>query len=1504
MEPEDPSNITNMDLFEHQKENIQPLKRGRSARMLAKVFGPSDSQSSNPSSSGISSGLSSNSADISAEQNTTNWLQIQKDKFEEQISKVNLEEDDDPLDVYFNYSKWLVEVFPASKGNSIVIKALETPLRLFKSHERYRNDPRLLKMWLWYIELINQSQEEIFQYLLSNQIGASLSLFYEEYAKLLEANLDFSKADQIFQLGINRNAQPLLKLKKGYSLFQQRLVEYTKLQIESDSLPQSNTNFNPPDQKLSTVSSSHRKILGVKESSEIALSVQANTNRSYPNNIGSSTASSHSKIKVYRDNPLLDNSEPSSFLSDQKWPEIGTDTSRRKENILESSKWRGQRIPQLAPNLHSNNHNHSNLSRNNQNPSSFKVFQDKTETSSNQATLSDSAQVARPVLASKAVDQSPRNSSLLDKLNSENPSSSLKASPSAKGLLEKESLSKPKEKTYYDLNLIYPGVNISDGLDLFSNVVTKKAERSIEEARSTMSRYIVPSSSSISKSRTVVPKEHSVNASSQRKNKIKRLETITAFDTDSTIILDKSKKPDTRALAGNESFDSQNSDSQPINISSPTIHTIDAQRQMLEIWQGNADSSDGEMTKEFEIMEANQKLTNNPDTNDDYQFTMGPVAPNKIPKDHSFGLLKKSNQGQASTSSFSVFRDEEENKENVLPNKHAENAPHIAEPQKLAKSSNISILNEEKRNQHEQGQAKQNRKVLQEKKAISLDCASPENNKNHFPTFHDENREPSISFQQNQQTTSASKSLENEYNTIPTSKLQVIPGAHTLDSMTAMSNLGYIETSMDSNILYTSSLNDPGFGKSSFTDFPVPVTKIMNQTTVPITPKFPKSENQDFEYYGSSDDYSNIQFNDQTTEQSTNSISVTTSGFLDTNSKGLNHESRSIDHNNMTTENSFLANSLYTNKSEYSPAIDKIRKKHSPSFKVFSDSSVHFSNNSNTQGSGKIVSDTLEFASANVSSASLVNSGLLYAQGVEQGIKNTILSEGVVDYDLIYKVIDPFWPIARNVYLTILDKVETPVESFLGYYDCIDFEPMSSNIAKINSLIINSAAKKRTNENKTNYIFENVPFQLRNNQNSVVSLFIHNISAVGGFAQIYLASEQKEGSEYQVLKVEMPANAWEFYIIRILEVRLAKNSSQRVRSSKSLFISPVAVYEYTDLSITQFEYLRYGTLIDCVNLYTGSVEPGSHKPKHKKKLKSLNSNDILSDLQYSLARANSRGIDEPLALLLVSQLIRAVLSMHKVKVVHTDLKPENVMLDFGKYIDKMDSGESEKELLKSCIFSSKDNKSFLSIIKVIDFGRSIDWSVFHEGQPLRKKPTSMVEDVNINLKNRANFDPIESGDVPVWSPHADWIGVARIACVLLFGNRMTTTESKPSEFLAGICNIKNSESNTFRRYWNTDLWIKLFETCLSGIIHPYYYSYFAETGLKSHKVATGDEDFLVFDSAKVWKDCVVSRIDPQMELLADRMDMVLLEYAEQKKKLDNGSKLSLALRKLCILSNT
>lgn len=118
-------NVVNFEHIEVQKENILPLKHGRSASALLKAIHQPLTEISHVNSSF-------------------------KQRLIEELPKL-----DDPITLYLEYINWLNNAYPQG-GNtkqSGMLTLMEKCLSHLKDLKRYQNDIRFLKIWFWYMEL-------------------------------------------------------------------------------------------------------------------------------------------------------------------------------------------------------------------------------------------------------------------------------------------------------------------------------------------------------------------------------------------------------------------------------------------------------------------------------------------------------------------------------------------------------------------------------------------------------------------------------------------------------------------------------------------------------------------------------------------------------------------------------------------------------------------------------------------------------------------------------------------------------------------------------------------------------------------------------------------------------------------------------------------------------------------------------------------------------------------------------------------------------------------------------------------------------------------------------------------------------------------------------------------------------------------------------------------------------------------------------------------------------
>jgi len=298
--------LIDFNVIESHKENIQSLPSGRSAKALARIYSP-PLLGANPSPSNVQ--------DANAEA---------RESFEKELQYID--EADDPLDVYDRYVKWTKDAYPSAQATpqSRLLPLLERATKAFQSSSHYKNDPRYLRLWLHYIRLFSDAPREVFVFLARHGIGESLALYYEEFAAWLENAGRWTQAEEIYKMGLEKEARPAERLLRKFGEFERRKDARAEDAAE------------PTSPALPTV----RPALAAKVDSFAATSPSEPSPQQ-----ARSTApkkSKSSKMAIFSDHE--DPSRPTSGSGSKGWDSIGSLADRKKENTIGAKPWTGETL--------------------------------------------------------------------------------------------------------------------------------------------------------------------------------------------------------------------------------------------------------------------------------------------------------------------------------------------------------------------------------------------------------------------------------------------------------------------------------------------------------------------------------------------------------------------------------------------------------------------------------------------------------------------------------------------------------------------------------------------------------------------------------------------------------------------------------------------------------------------------------------------------------------------------------------------------------------------------------------------------------------------------------------------------------------------------------------------------------------------------------------------------------------------------------------------------------
>ncbi|RKF64551.1 putative protein kinase [Erysiphe neolycopersici] len=299
--------LIDFEIIENQKENIKSLPGGRSARALADVFSPLKK--------------------ITTPCDTKCHNDLVRQEYESELASMS--ESDDPLDIYDRYIRWTLDAYPSAQAtaSSKLLPLLERATKAFINSAQYKNDPRYLKIWIMYIKTVSDAPREVFAFLARHGIGEYLALYYEEFAAWLECAGRWRQADEIYHLGIDKEARPTARLLRKFDEFQARSAKKL-VDLNQPSSP-----------ALPTV----RPVLMAKID-PFAPAIARDPQAPVPNpGLKPSVKNAKQKLQIFSDN---DNNEASTISHNETagWQSISSLAERKKENTLEPKPWAGETL--------------------------------------------------------------------------------------------------------------------------------------------------------------------------------------------------------------------------------------------------------------------------------------------------------------------------------------------------------------------------------------------------------------------------------------------------------------------------------------------------------------------------------------------------------------------------------------------------------------------------------------------------------------------------------------------------------------------------------------------------------------------------------------------------------------------------------------------------------------------------------------------------------------------------------------------------------------------------------------------------------------------------------------------------------------------------------------------------------------------------------------------------------------------------------------------------------
>lgn len=121
----------------------------------------------------------------------------------------------DPLDHWWNYICWYENHGHGDPDNKFR-ETLERCLTLYEHSDYYKQDVRMVRLWLKYIDMQNNPLH-FYQVLHHRGVGKQVACFYIGWATYYESINSFKEAEAVYNLAFQEKAQPYAELHHGHS---------------------------------------------------------------------------------------------------------------------------------------------------------------------------------------------------------------------------------------------------------------------------------------------------------------------------------------------------------------------------------------------------------------------------------------------------------------------------------------------------------------------------------------------------------------------------------------------------------------------------------------------------------------------------------------------------------------------------------------------------------------------------------------------------------------------------------------------------------------------------------------------------------------------------------------------------------------------------------------------------------------------------------------------------------------------------------------------------------------------------------------------------------------------------------------------------------------------------------------------------------------------------------------------------------------------------------------
>lgn len=246
---------------------------------------------------------------------------------------------DDPLEPWYDYICWIEQSCPKSGKESSLDKVITQCIQNFENDERYRQDRRMIKIYMKFIDTQSNPQN-FYQEMYNQGIGTMVADFYIGWAYYYDAIDNFKKTDEIYRKGLDARAQPLDELDHAHKQFGFTMSQRILHKDDPDNQEEFRSSLEERRKALTSLRTHRRGQVGTIRTGEVIRS--HNPGIVNQENLPRNTRGANVAVNVY-------DQEVDTVPRNESIIKTIVDKARERENTYEPGPWNKAKLGKSGP---------------------------------------------------------------------------------------------------------------------------------------------------------------------------------------------------------------------------------------------------------------------------------------------------------------------------------------------------------------------------------------------------------------------------------------------------------------------------------------------------------------------------------------------------------------------------------------------------------------------------------------------------------------------------------------------------------------------------------------------------------------------------------------------------------------------------------------------------------------------------------------------------------------------------------------------------------------------------------------------------------------------------------------------------------------------------------------------------------------------------------------------------------------------------------------------------